>query len=105
MTAAEIATLSAFQQKVSALQRSVSGAVSSAAEAKARIGLLKRAAEEAPVENKKLIEQAEALDNEIDDIINKLRGGRENTEIPPPSISQRIAGCSFRHCPQRSNGA
>ncbi len=90
MTAAEIAALSAFQQKVSALQRSVSGANSSAAEAKARIGLLKRAAEEAPVENKKMIEQAEALDNEIDGIINSLRGGRENTEIPPPTIAQRV---------------
>lgn len=90
MTASEIATLSAFQQKVSALQRAVTGASSSAAEAKTRIGLLKRSAEDAPVENKKLIDQAEALDNEIDELINKLRGGRENTDIPPPSITQRI---------------
>ena len=37
-----------------------------------------------------LIEQAEAFDNAIDDIINKLRGGRENTEIPPPTIAQRV---------------
>ena len=90
MTAAEIATLSAFQQKVSALQRTVLGATSSAAEAKARIALLKRSAEDAPVDNKKLIDEAEALDNEIDGLINKLRGGREDTEIPPPSINQRI---------------
>src|SRR5207248_5947633 len=55
MTAAEIATLSAFQQKVSALQRAVIGASSSAAEAKTRIGLLKRSAEDAPVDNKKLL--------------------------------------------------
>ena len=91
MTASEIAALSAFQQKVSALQRAVSGASSSATEAKARIGLLKRAAEEAPVaDNKKLIDQANALDDEIDALINKLRGGRENTDIPPPTISQRV---------------
>lgn len=91
MTAAEIATLSVFQQKVSALQRAVSGATSSASEAKARITLLKRAAEEAPVaDNKKLIDQAEAMDNEIDTILNKLRGGRENSDIPPPTIAQRI---------------
>ena len=90
MTASEIAALSAFQQKVSALQRLVTGANSSAAEAKTRIGLLKRSAEDAPVDNKKLIDQAEAFDNEVDEIINKLRGGRENSEIPPPSIRQRI---------------
>ena len=90
MTAAEIAVLSAFQQKVSALQRAVTGASSSAAEAKTRIGLLKRSAEDAPVENKRLVDQAEAFDNEIDELINKLRGGRENTDIPPPSITQRI---------------
>ncbi len=91
MTAAEIAALSVFQQKVSALQRALTGASASATEAKARIGLLKRAAEEAPVtDNKKWMDQAEAMDNEIDAIINKLRGGRENTEIPPPSITQRV---------------
>lgn len=82
--------LSDFQRKVSALQRSVSGANDAATSAKARIGLLKRAANEAPIDNKKLVDQAEAFDNEIDSIINKLRGGRENTEIPPPSIAQRI---------------
>ena len=91
MTAAEIATLSAFQQKVSALQRAVTAAGSSAAEAKARITLLKRAAEEAPVaDNKKLMAQAEEMDDAIEEIINKIRGGRENTEIPPPAITQRV---------------
>ncbi len=90
MTAAEIAVLSAFQQKVSSLQRSVSGAISSATEAKARIGLLKRAAEEAPVENKKLLEQAAAYNKEIDELMNMLRGGRENSDIPPPSINERV---------------
>ena len=90
MTAAEIAALGEFQRKVSALQRSVNGASVAATEAKTTIGLLKRAAQEAPVDNRKLIEQAETFDNAIDDLISKLRGGRENTEIPPPSISQRV---------------
>jgi photosystem II stability/assembly factor-like uncharacterized protein len=90
MTSAELATLGDFQRKVSALQRSISGATSVANEAKTRIGSLKRSAAEAPVENSKLVSQAEALDNEIDAILNELRGGRENTDIPAPSINSRI---------------
>ncbi len=90
MTPAERTLLAEFQRKVSALQRSVGGAVEVASAAKTRIGLLKRAANDAPVDNRKLIEQAEAFDNEIDSLINKLRGGRENSDIPPPSISSRI---------------
>ena len=90
MSAAEIAALAEFQRKVSTLQRSVSGAGEAAGAAKTRIGLLKRAAQEAPVDNKKLIEQSEAYDNEIDFLLNALRGGRENSDIPPPSISSRV---------------
>ena len=90
MTDAERSSLAEFQRKVSTLQRSVGGAVEVANEAKTRISLLKRAALEAPVDNKKLIDQAEALDNEIDFLINALRGGRQNSDIPPPSISSRI---------------
>ncbi|MEQ1921009.1 MAG: glycosyl hydrolase [Pyrinomonadaceae bacterium] len=90
MTPADAAFLAEFQRKVSTLQRSVIGANSAATEAKTRIGLLKRAASEAPVDNKKLIEQAEAFDNEIDALINAIRGGREDSDIPPPSIVQRV---------------
>jgi hypothetical protein len=90
MTDAERVALGDFQRKVSALQRSISGAASAATEAKSRIASLKRSAAEAPVENSKLVSQAEALDNEIDAIINELRGGRENTDSPAPSINSRI---------------
>ena len=90
MTPADATFLAEFQRKVSNLQRSVIGANSAATEAKTRIGLLKRAAQEAPVDNKKLIEQAEAFDNEIDALINAIRGGREDSDIPPPSIAQRV---------------
>ncbi len=90
MTDAERKLLAEFQRKVSTLQRSVGGAVEVAGGAKTRIGLLKRAAQEAPVDNKKLIDQSEAFDNEINYLINQLRGGRANSEIPPPSISQRV---------------
>src|SRR5687767_102749 len=87
---ADARSLAEFQRKVALLQRSVTAANDVATNAKARIGLLKRAAAEAPVDNKPLIDQAEAFDNEIDSLINALRGGRENTETPPPSIAQRI---------------
>ena len=90
MSAADLATLSDFQKKVSMLQRASGAAVSAANEAKTRIGLLKRSAAEAPVDNAKLVAQAESLDNEIDSIINALRGGRDNSDIPPPTINERI---------------
>ena len=90
MSAADLATLSDFQRKVSALQRASGAAVAAANEAKTRIGLLKRSAAEAPVDNANLVAQAESLGNEIDSIINALRGGRENSDIPPPTINERI---------------
>ena len=90
MTAAELQTLTDFQRKVSMLQRSVGAATAAASEAKTRITLLKRSAQEAPVDNAKLVAQSEAFDNEIDAIINELRGGRENSDIPPPNINDRV---------------
>lgn len=90
MTDAERQLLAEFQLKVAALQRSVGAAIAAANEAKSRIGQLKRSAAEAPVDNAKLVAQGEAFDNEIDAIINELRGGRENTDIPPPSINARV---------------
>jgi photosystem II stability/assembly factor-like uncharacterized protein len=91
MTPAERQLLADFQRRVSNLQRSLVGASEVANSTKARVTLLKRAAQEAPVENKRFIDQAEAFDNEIDAIINELRGGRENSDIPPPSISNRVS--------------
>ncbi len=90
MTDAERTLLAEFQRKVAKLQRAVGGAVEVSGGAKSRIGLLKRAAMEAMTDNKKLMDQAEAFDNEIDQLINELRGGRENSDIPPPSIASRI---------------
>jgi photosystem II stability/assembly factor-like uncharacterized protein len=90
MTDAERAELIAFQRKFSVLQRAVSGANQVATDTKTRIGFLKRAAQLAPVANQRFIEQAEAFDDEIDRIINALRGGRENSDTPPPSISSRV---------------
>ena len=91
MTEAERAELVAFQRQLSDLQRSVGGANQVATETKTRIGFLKRAASEAPVANQQLINQAKQFDDQINDIINELRGGRENTETPPPSITSRVS--------------
>lgn len=90
MTEVDRLALSEFQRKISSLQRSVGGANDAATSAKTRIGLLKRSALDAPVDNKSLVERADAFDNEIDFIINKLRGNRPDSEIPPPSITSRV---------------
>ncbi len=90
MTDAERKTLAEFQRKVSNLQRSVNAASGVANETAASISLLKRAAAEAPVDNKRLIDQAAAFENEVRAILHELRGGRANSDIPPPSISTRI---------------
>jgi photosystem II stability/assembly factor-like uncharacterized protein len=91
MSSDDRAKLTEFQRRVSALQRALSGAVEVATTTKTRIGFLKRAAQEAPSANQKLVEEAKALDKKIDEILNELRGGRENSDIPPPSISSRIS--------------
>lgn len=90
MTAAERSALAEFQRKVAVLQRNVNAASDVATTTKARIGFLKRSAQEAPVSTQKLIDETEALDAKFDGILNKLRGGREDSDIPPPSISSRI---------------
>lgn len=90
MSDQERAALVNFQRKVSGLQRAVSGAIEVGNATKTRIGFLRRAASEAPVANQQFINQAKAFDDEINSILNALRGGRENTDIPPPSISSRI---------------
>jgi hypothetical protein len=90
MTDAERQTLAAFQRQVSDLQRAVGGAVDVATATKTRIGFLRRAASEAPVANQQFINQAKQYDDEINWILNELRGGRENTDIPPPSIRARV---------------
>jgi photosystem II stability/assembly factor-like uncharacterized protein len=90
MTPDELRVLGEFQRNVGSLQRSVGAAIATATEAKSRIGLLKRSALEAPVDNTKLVGESERLDADIDSIINELRGGRENSDIPPPSLNKRV---------------
>jgi len=91
MTADERLALADFQRKVTALQKSVNGAADTATASKTKIVLLKRSAQEAPAANQKLVEDARALETKINEITNALRGGRENSDIPPPSISSRVS--------------
>lgn len=90
MNEAERAVLVEFERKVSKLERDVSGTIQAAGAAKTRIGFLKRAANETPTANAQFIAQATRFDDEINEITNKLRGGRENSDIPPPSLSSRV---------------
>lgn len=96
MAAADRNALTEFQRKVVKLQRAVTGALDAATTAKTKLGLMKRAAQEAPGSNQTVINEVNALDDKADDILQALRGGRELTDIPPPSINQRVNTISQR---------
>jgi hypothetical protein len=82
--------LAEFQRKVIKLQRAVTGALDSANTTKTRVGLMKRAALEAPGSNQALLNEVNALDDKVDEVLQSLRGGRELSDTPPPSINQRV---------------
>jgi photosystem II stability/assembly factor-like uncharacterized protein len=90
MTPQDRNILAEFQRKVIKLQRAVTGALDAANTAKTRIGLMKRAALEAPGSNQTLLNEVNALDDKVDEVLQALRGGRELSDIPPPSINQRV---------------
>jgi photosystem II stability/assembly factor-like uncharacterized protein len=82
--------LAEFQRRVIKLQRAVTGALDAASTTKTRIGLMKRAALEAPGSNQALLNEVNALDDKVDEVLQALRGGRELSDTPPPSINQRV---------------
>jgi photosystem II stability/assembly factor-like uncharacterized protein len=90
MTPQDRNILTEFQRKVIKLQRAVTGALDAATTTKTRVGLMKRAALEAPGSNQALLDEVNELDDKIDDVLRALRGGRELSDIPPPSINQRV---------------
>jgi hypothetical protein len=90
MTPQDRNILAEFQRKVIKLQRAVTGALDAATTAKTRIELMKRAALEAPGSNQALLDEVNALDDKFDEVLKALRGGRELSDIPPPSINQRV---------------
>jgi hypothetical protein len=96
MTPQDRSILAEFQRKVIKLQRAVTGALDAANTAKTRIGLMKRAALEAPGSNQSLLNEVNRLDDKIDEVLRALRGGRELSDIPPPSINQRVNAIAQR---------
>lgn len=90
MTDLERKTLADFQKKVATLDRAIGGAIDAASDAQTQIGFLRRSADAAPVDNKDLVAKAKALDTEVKWLLNQLRGGRANSDIPPPSIEARV---------------
>jgi photosystem II stability/assembly factor-like uncharacterized protein len=95
MTPADRAALVEFQQKVGRLQRAVSGALETANQLKTRLGLIKRAIQETPAADNRLMDDAMALDRRNNEILRALRGdnafGLRNENLPP-SITARVFG-------------
>jgi hypothetical protein len=74
----------------------VTGALDTAASLKGRLGLIKRALEQAPEAGARLAQDATALEKRADEILHALRGDRALSDTPPPSISDRVAGIASR---------
>jgi photosystem II stability/assembly factor-like uncharacterized protein len=95
MPEADRAALVEFQQKVGRLQRAVSGALATANQLKTRLGLIKRAIQETPAADNRLMEDAMALDRRTNEILRAMRGDNAfhlRNENLPPSISERVFG-------------
>jgi hypothetical protein len=93
MNPSDRAALVEFQQKVSRLQRAVTGASSLANDLKTRLTQIKRAIQETPAAVENLRNDAQALDGRLNDILRSLRGdntARARNDNTPPSISQRV---------------
>jgi hypothetical protein len=93
LPAADRAQLLAFQQKTARLQRATLGAVQAAGEAKKRLDHLKKALEDTPRADAKLMDEARGLEGRLRGVQLALSGGdaRERYNEPTlPSISDRV---------------
>jgi hypothetical protein len=90
MSAADRAALTDFQQKLSKLQRTLSGANDSAGALKTRLGSLKRALRDAPSNSQRLIDETTTLEKRTDEIIWDFRGFPNAGEGAKPSLTQRV---------------
>ena len=88
LSVADRKILSDFQTKALRLQRAVNGAGEVVAATKTRIALLRRAAQE--IEATQPTDELAAVDLRLDGILHELRGTRPNSDIPTPSISNRV---------------
>ncbi len=85
--------LQAFASKTARLQRAVLGAEEAAGEAARRLEHLRKALDDAPAADGKLMDEARALESRLRDLKLKLSGGtaKETYQEPvPPSISARV---------------
>jgi len=81
-----------FEQKVGRLQRAVLGAAEVVRETERQISLAKKAIDDAPKADAKLMEDVRALENRLKDIDTALNGDRVvagHSEPTPPSIVDR----------------
>jgi hypothetical protein len=95
MDAAARASLVEFQQKVARLQRAVIGALENANQLRTRLALMKRAIQETPAADGRLMNDAVAIERRTNEILRALRGdvsARARNENTPPSINERVNG-------------
>lgn len=96
MAAADRAALGEFQQRLARLQRAVTAAVETTTSLRARLGLIRRAVDEAGDAENRLAAQVRALDKQAEEILTSLRGDRAEGDTPPPGIVTRIGGIANR---------
>ncbi|MGH9776512.1 MAG: VPS10 domain-containing protein [Candidatus Acidiferrales bacterium] len=98
MSAEDRAALVAFQRKVARLQGAVSGSLEVAANVNERLTQIERALQATPAPDQKLIDDAQAIHRQLEDLLRALRGDevlRSYEENTPPSISQRVGGIVY----------
>lgn len=88
--------LATFQRRVADLQRTVTAVGDAATTARTRVGLMRKAAAEAPGAQPALLAEVRALDLELAEVIHLVRGGREDVDNPPPSLAQRVGTVASR---------
>lgn len=89
------AAVLAFAQKTARLQRAVVGASELAQELRKQLSLVKKAVQDAPNSDAKLMDEVASLDNRLRDILTALNGDavvRRYSEPTPPGIEERVGG-------------
>ena len=93
LSAPDKAALLAFQKRSARLQRAVLGALEATKDAEERVSLLRKAIAQTPGADPKLLDDARALNLQLDEALIRLRGDRvlrERNENTPPSIAERV---------------
>jgi hypothetical protein len=96
MSPTDRTALTDFQQKLSKLQRTLSGANDSATALKTRLASLKRALREATSNTQRLSDDATAFERRTDEVIWALRGLPGGGEGSAPGLSQRVNAIAGR---------